>query len=131
MRSGLPKRGRYAQIRRGPLRIWNKLRSRQIGGHKFVRQEPIGKYIVDFVCREKRSIVELDGGQHADNKRDVVRDRWLAEHGYRVLRFWNNHVFENIDGVLETIAVALLVEGPPHPIIAFGDDRPLPASGER
>ena len=112
------------------LRVWNRLRSRQIGGHKFVRQEPIGKYIVDFVCREQRLIVELDGGQHAIGQRDAVRDKWLMEHGYRVLRFWNNDVFENIDGVLETIAGALTVESPPHPDEALSRIiRPLPASG--
>jgi len=113
------------------LRIWNRLRSRQLAGCKFVRQEPIGRYIVDFVCREKRLIVELDGGQHSLNKRDVERDRRLTEHGYRVLRFWNNEVFENMDGVLETIAGALAVVSPPHPVLAKGEDRPLPAGGER
>jgi very-short-patch-repair endonuclease len=75
-----------------------------------VRQEPIGTYIVDFVCRERRLVVEVDGGQHADNARDVARDKWLADHGYRVLRFWNNDVLKNMDGVLETIAMALTGE---------------------
>jgi len=77
-----------------------------------VRQEPIGPYVVDFACRERRLIVEVDGGQHADNQDDVVRDRWLTEHRYRVLRFWNNDVVQNIDGVLETIAAALSTERP-------------------
>jgi very-short-patch-repair endonuclease len=79
-------------------RLWHRLRSRSLFGLKFVRQEPIGPYVVDFICREQRLIVELDGGQHADSKSDVVRDQWLAEHGYRVLRFWNNDVTGNIDG---------------------------------
>jgi very-short-patch-repair endonuclease len=96
-------------------RLWYRLRSRSINGYKFVRQEPIGPYIVDFICREKRLIVELDGGQHADNQRDRVRDKWLVDHGYRVMRFWNNDVMKNIEGVLETIAIALDVETPPHP----------------
>jgi very-short-patch-repair endonuclease len=91
-------------------KLWYQLRSRSIIGCKFVRQEPIGRYIVDFACRERRLIVELDGGQHADSTRDVARDQWLAEHGYRVLRFWNNDVMANIDGVLETIAAALNAE---------------------
>jgi very-short-patch-repair endonuclease len=66
-----------------------------------------GPYIVDFACRERRLIIEVDGGQHATDERDAVRDQWLAGHRYRVLRFWNNDVLGNIDGVLETIAAAL------------------------
>ena len=88
-------------------RLWYQVRSRSLCGAKFVRQESVGPYIVDFACREHRVIVEVDGGQHAENERDVVRDRWLHDHGYRVLRFWNNDVIENIDGVLETIASTL------------------------
>ena len=105
-------------------KLWRRLKSRQLYGLKFVRQEPVGPFTVDFVCREQRLVVEVDGGQHADSKHDVERDRWLADHGYRVLRFWNNDVLGNIDGVLETIAIALSVDTPPHP-------DPLPASGER
>ena len=89
------------------LKLWNCLRSRQIDGCKFVRQEPIGRFIVDFVCRERRLIIEVDGGQHTTDRRDPIRDRWPADHNYRVLRFWNNDVLGNIDGVLETIAMAL------------------------
>jgi very-short-patch-repair endonuclease len=85
------------------------LRARAIEDCKFVRQEPIGSYIVDFVRRQRRLVVEVDGGQHADNARDVSRDKWLADHGYRVLRFWNSDVLDNMDGVLETIANALQV----------------------
>jgi very-short-patch-repair endonuclease len=96
-------------------RLWYRLRSRSINGHKFVRQEPIGPYVVDFVCREKRLIVEVDGGQHADSRRDRERDKWLVDRGYRVVRFWNNDVMKNIEGVLETIGTALDVEAPPHP----------------
>jgi very-short-patch-repair endonuclease len=91
------------------LKLWNRLRARAIEDCKFVRQEPIGSYIVDFVRRQRRLVVEVDGGQHADNARDVSRDKWLADHGYRVLRFWNSDVLDNMDGVLETIANALQV----------------------
>jgi very-short-patch-repair endonuclease len=112
-------------------RLWNRVRSRTLGGMKFVRQEPIGPYIVDFVCRERRLIIEIDGGRHATSKGDAVRDQWLRERHYRVLRFWNNDVMQNIDGVLETIAGALHMERPPHPVPASGGDRPLPARGER
>jgi very-short-patch-repair endonuclease len=97
------------------LKLWNSLRSRTIGGCKFVRQEPIGSFIFDFVCRERRLIIEVDGGQHATDRRDAARDEWLVQHSYRVLRFWNHDVLENIDGVPESIAAALGAEAPPHP----------------
>jgi very-short-patch-repair endonuclease len=87
--------------------LWYRLRARALNGCKFVRQESIGPYTVDFICRERRLIIEVDGGQHADNPRDVVRDKWLVDHNYRVLRFWNNDVLSNMAGVLETIATAL------------------------
>jgi very-short-patch-repair endonuclease len=111
------------------LRLWNGLRSRAIDGCKFVRQQPIGPYVVDFVCRERRLVIEVDGGQHNESDADRVRDQWLQDHNYRVLRFWNNDVLNNTNGVLETIVIALQEETPPHPT-AFGG-RPLPASGER
>src|ERR1700680_120748 len=85
-------------------RLWYKLRSRSLCGMKFVRQEPIGPYIVDFICREMSLVIEVDGGQHAENESDVTRNQWLRDHGYRVLRFWNNEVLENTEGVLEAIA---------------------------
>jgi very-short-patch-repair endonuclease len=96
-------------------KLWNRLRARAIGGHKFVRQEPIGPYIVDFICRERRLIIEVDGGQHATDSRDETRTKWLNGHNYRVLRFWNNDVLRNINGVLEVIADTLDAEAPPHP----------------
>ena len=105
-------------------KLWWRLRSRGLNGFKFVRQEPIGPYVADFVCREHRLIIEVDGGQHAESKRDAVRDKWLREHRYRILRFWNNDVTGNLEGVLETILAALLAETPPHP-------NPLPASRVR
>jgi very-short-patch-repair endonuclease len=89
-----------------------------------VRQEPVGPYIVDFVCREKRIVIEVDGGQHAESSGDAVRDRWFVEHRYRVLRFWNNEVLENIEGVWDMIFAATSAAAPPHP-------DPLPARGER
>ena len=95
-------------------KLWNRLRGRALGGHKFVRQSPIGPFVVDFVCRERRLVVEVDGGQHATSARDATRDKWLADRNYRVLRFWNNDVMGNIDGVLQSIA-ATLAKIPPHP----------------
>jgi len=117
--ANLTKTERARRLRRASTiaetRLWNRIRSRAVEGHKFVRQEPIGPYVVDFVCREQRLVVEVDGGQHATDKRDAIRDQWLGDHRYRVLRFWNNDVLRNIAGVLETIAIALDAEGPPHP----------------
>jgi len=80
------------------LRLWTHIRGRQLGGVKFARQEPIDRYYVDFVCRERRLILELDGGQHADSPEDRHRDRALCALGYRVIRIWNNDVIENLDG---------------------------------
>ena len=97
------------------LKLWDRLRSRLLHGHKFVRQTPIGPCIVDFVCRDRWLVVEVDGSQHADNPSDVQRDQWLMDRGYRVLRFWNNEVLQNIDGVLEKIAATLSAEAAPHP----------------
>jgi very-short-patch-repair endonuclease len=82
--------------------LWKHLRSKQIEGLKFRRQEPIGKYIVDFVCYEKAVIVEADGGQHSEAV-DSERDAWLRSQGFSVLRFWNHEVITNIEGVLEMI----------------------------
>jgi very-short-patch-repair endonuclease len=84
-------------------KLWNRIRNRQINGDKFVRQEPIGRYICDFVCREKLVVIEVDGGQHSESARDEVRDRYLRTQGYRVIRFWNNDVLSNIEGVLTVI----------------------------
>ena len=80
-----------------------RIRARQLGGFKFVRQEPIDRYYVDFVCRERRLIVELDGGQQAESLEDMHRDRALCALGYRVIRIWNNDVIDNLDGVLQRL----------------------------
>ncbi len=82
--------------------LWKHLRSRQLMGLKFRRQQPIGNYIVDFVCFENKLIIELDGSQHIDDKdKDNERDGWLNSQGFTVIRYWNNDVMNNIDGVLE------------------------------
>ena len=88
--------------------FWCRLRNRQVNGYKFRRQHQIGMYVVDFVCPEKLLIVELDGGQHGEqSNQDAVRTAVLSTKGYRVRRFWNNEVNENIDGVLEAIRLEL------------------------
>ena len=85
-------------------KLWFLLRDRRLNGAKFRRQVPIGNYIVDFVCQEAKLIVELDGGQHADQVAyDTARTEWLAGVGYRVLRIWNNDLTENEEGVLTAI----------------------------
>ena len=86
--------------------LWMRLRSRQMEGVKFRRQHPIGPYIVDFVSTEKKLIIEVDGGQHNEKGikgKDEERTLWLKKQGYRVLRFWNNEVLSNMEGVLEKI----------------------------
>ena len=86
--------------------LWRVLRNKQLNGLKFRRQEPIGWCIVDFVCFEKKLVIEIDGGQHAsENKTDRQRDRWLQSQGFRVLRFWNNNVLSNLSAVVEQIKV--------------------------
>ncbi|MEA2988415.1 MAG: hypothetical protein QOG83_1126 [Alphaproteobacteria bacterium] len=88
-------------------KLWLAVRDRRLGGFKFVRQEAIGPYVADLVCRERKLVVEVDGGQHAENVRDRARDAFLISEGYRVLRFWNHDVLQNINGVLETILLSL------------------------
>ena len=85
--------------------LWKHLRRRQIDGHKFRRQQVIGTFIVDFVCLEKRLVVEVDGGQHGDKQAsyDSQRSTWLGSEGYRVVRFWNGDVLREPEGVVEVI----------------------------
>jgi very-short-patch-repair endonuclease len=84
-------------------RLWSHLKAKQLNGIKFRRQEPVGKYIVDFVSFDKKLVIELDGGQHAGDIRDAARDAWIYSQGFTVLRLWNNDVFENPAGLLEVI----------------------------
>ena len=84
-------------------RLWHEFRSRRRDRIKFRRQVPIGKYVADFVCLEARLIVEIDGSQHADSAHDVLRDADLKSRGFRVLRFWNDDVLRDLNGVCDTI----------------------------
>ena len=86
--------------------FWQKVRSRQLG-HKFRRQVPVGIYTVDFLCLELKLVIEIDGGQHAESKKDEVRTEFLNGLGYKVVRFWNNEVLSNIEGVLSTLTLTL------------------------
>ena len=88
--------------------LWYRLRDRRFGGVKFRRQKPVGGYFVDFVSTERRLVIELDGGQHAEQREaDELRTRWLESRGYRVLRFWDDDVLLRLDSVLEVIRRAL------------------------
>jgi len=107
-------------------KLWGALRSSRLEGAKFRRQQPIGPFIADFVCLEYRLIVEADGGQHAESITDDRRTAFLESKGYRVLRFWNNDILSNIDGVAQVIAAALST---PHPARASRES-PSPSRGE-
>src|SRR5436305_13244786 len=102
--------------------LWLRLRDRRLNGLKFRRQVPIDRYVVDFFCAEAHLVIEVDGGQHATAD-ETSRTKFLDAMGYLVLRFWNNEVHENIEGVLETILNTLDRPEPPHP--------DPPPSGER
>ena len=98
-------------------RLWYVLRNRGLAGLKFVRQFPVGPYITDFACREAALVVELDGGQHADNATDAVRTAFLNAEGYSVLRFWNDEVLNHRDTVCELILG--VIDGSPSPDLCF------------
>lgn len=87
-------------------KIWSHLRQRQINNLKFRRQQIIGHYIVDFACFENKLIIEIDGGQHSEET-DKNRTAFLQKEGHTILRFWNNDVLNNIEGVLETILIEI------------------------
>jgi len=88
-------------------RLWSRLRGSQLDGFKFRRQFPIDRYIADFACLDAKLVVELDGSQHADNPADAARTRVLEACGFHVIRFWNHQVNQELEGVLETIRLAL------------------------
>ena len=95
------------------MQLWYHLRAHRFMGLKFKRQKPIGAYIVDFVCIERKLILELDGGQHAENVGyDERRTKFLESEGYQVLRFWNNQVLQEMDSVLEVIRIKIALSQP-------------------
>ncbi len=122
---------RAAEMRRTPTtseaQLWKRLRNRQLENTKFRRQVWIGPYIADFVCLEHRLIIEADGSQHIDDaKYDNHRSVFLAQEGFRILRFWNNEILSNLDGVLELIRDMLLTGHTPSPSHATRGLLPLP-----
>ncbi|MET0720742.1 MAG: endonuclease domain-containing protein [Tardiphaga sp.] len=93
-------------------RLWYRLRAHRLEGIKFKRQVPIGRYVADFACMERKLLVEVDGGLHAESNSDVERTKWLEDQGFRILRFWNNEVLNETNAVLEIILAAVIVAGP-------------------
>jgi len=109
---------RARKLRNNPTEVehllWQHLRLRQLGGYKFRRQQPLGPYVVDFICLEKRLVVEVDGGQHnQQTDYEAERSSWLETQGFHVLRFWNYDILQSTDAVKETIAKALGCFVPP------------------
>ena len=102
------------QLRQTPTdaerRIWSALRDRRLLRYKFRRQHPVGDFIVDFACTEHQLVIEVDGGQHSENAADTTRTARLQSQGWRVIRFWNNDVLSNTNGVVETILRVLKSE---------------------
>jgi len=97
------------EVTKPEFRLWQRLRKPGLEGRRFRRQTPIGPWIVDFFCPERKLIIEIDGDQHGfpeGAERDLRRDAWLRAQGYRVVRIWNRDVMENIDGVCDTIIAA-------------------------
>ncbi len=111
-----PKRSFAKQLRSNmtdvETKLWQQLRAKRFESYKFRRQVPIGAYIVDFICFEKRLIIELDGSQHEGSTYDQKRDAWLSSQDFRVLRFWNNAINSALDGTLLAIHDALQLPSP-------------------
>ncbi|MEA3411171.1 MAG: endonuclease domain-containing protein [Pseudomonadota bacterium] len=113
-----PLKHRARQLRReltdAERALWRHLRQRQVAGLRFRRQHPLGRYIVDFACLDARLVIEVDGGQHGEREDyDEERTAWLQQRGFRVLRFWNNEVLNNIYGVMERITEAIRIGSQP------------------
>jgi very-short-patch-repair endonuclease len=112
--NSLPKTAQARQLRRNQTTaeglLWSRLRNRGLNGFKFVRQEPVGPYIVDMACRSEKLVIEIDGATHSTDgevQQDQRRTDFLGQAGYRVLRVTNAEIYENLHGVLETILAAL------------------------
>ncbi|MFZ5842572.1 MAG: endonuclease domain-containing protein [Pseudomonadota bacterium] len=100
------------QMTEAEQKLWYHLRAHRLGEQKFRRQQPIGRYVVDFVHFGAKLIVEADGSQHLDSPRDEVRDLWLQSQGFRIMRFWNNDILLNTDAVLSAILGAINAPSP-------------------
>ena len=114
-------------------RLWYRLRAHRCEGIKFKRQVPIGPYVVDFACLSRKLILEIDGGQHAENEADRIREQRLQEEGFKVLRFWNNDVLRQTETVLEFVMAALKdrPQTSPSPGALRAPPSPLRGEGKR
>jgi very-short-patch-repair endonuclease len=112
------------RCKRSAGRLWSRLRRKQLEGFRFRHQHPLGPYVVDFFCAEAKLIVEVDGGQHSDD--NDTRTRWLESRGCRVIRFWNNDVLANTEGVQHMILDAL--RAAPHPSLPLKGDHREPVA---
>ncbi|MGH8532469.1 MAG: endonuclease domain-containing protein [Gammaproteobacteria bacterium] len=109
-------------------RLWQHLRERQLGGYKFRRQHPLGRYVLDLVCLEARLVIEADGGQHGERvEDDRLRTEWLEARGFRVVRFWNHDVLNHPEEVKAVIwrALSLGVQPPSPPSPCQGEERKM------
>ena len=140
MKQGRPRylspsaRARARELRKSATKserlLWQHLRRKQLGGHRFRRQQPIGPYIVDFYCFEQRLVIEIDGGHHGEQaKSDAERTRWLEANGVRLVRFWNNEVLGELEAVKQVILKALGAP-PPQSSPGGGGDLVPPLLGQ-
>jgi very-short-patch-repair endonuclease len=95
-------------------KLWHMLHDRRFVGAKFRRQVPLGRYVADFLSFERQVVVEVDGGQHSGNASDAARDTWFRREGFTVVRFWNNDVLTNLDGVAARL-LEIIATSTPHP----------------
>ena len=132
MRNG-QKRDRARELRRdmtpAERKLWQVLKGRHLDGHRFRRQHPMGPYIADFACLESGVVIEVDGGQHDESEEELRRDRFMEAKGFKVLRFWNNEIMANLEGVGSVIAQRL-AERCPHPSLPSLAHPTGAASGE-
>jgi very-short-patch-repair endonuclease len=105
-------------------KFWQAVRDRRLAGFKFKRQVPVGRWIADFACLEAMTVVEIDGGQHAESRRDRVRDADLATRGFLVVRFWNTDVLQNLADLLDGL------QSTPETRTRSIDSEPSPRGGE-
>ena len=128
MESRIAAKALRQQMTEAEQKLWYHLRAHRLDEQKFRRQQPIGRYVVDFVHFGAKLIVEADGSQHLDSTRDEVRDSWLQSQGFRIMRFWNNDILQNTESVLTAIfdAVSSPLSPSPSPTRGEGSETTAP-----